>query len=172
MARVCKTLKPKGISGYAHREHKAKKNRTKKNVKQTFDPQKLSPKLKKIEKLLEIDDILKDVVKMADGKKFVKPIKTNPTKKKVRKTKIEIDFKTYPKMRCENCNKEFRLLHDPKKDRIGNKLSNTVCPYCQDYAHFSAYYPVSFWVEYFTIPDYSFLRDLIHAGKIKLSDIL
>lgn len=166
MARVCKTLKPKGGSGFNHREHRAKSGRKKLKISQVFNRHILKPKLKKIEKLLEIDDILKDVVKMADGRKFVKPIKPKQKKKAV------IDFKTYPKMRCENCNKEFRLLHDPKKDRIGNKISNTVCPYCQDYAHFSAYYPVSFWVEYFTTPDYSFLRDLIHAGKIKLSDIL
>lgn len=172
MARVCKTLKPKGISGYAHREHRAKSGRKKLKISQVFNRHILKPKLKKIEKLLEIDDILKDVAKMADGKKFVKPIKTKSTKKKVRKTKIEIDFKTYPKMRCENCGKEFRLLHDPKKYRIGNMLMNVMCPHCQDYAHFSAYYPVSFWVEYYTTPDYSFLRDLIHAGKIKLSDVL
>lgn len=168
MARVCKTLKPKGGSGFNHREHRAKRGRKKLKISQVFNQQKLAPKIKLSEKLFEIDSL----VKMVDGKKFVKPIKTKPTKKKVRKTKIEIDFKTYPKMRCENCNKEFRLLHDPKKDRKGNMLMNVICPYCQDYAHFSAYYPVSFWVEYFTTPDYSFLRDLIHAGKIKLSDIL
>lgn len=164
MARVCKTLKPKGGSGHNHREHRAKRGRRKLDISQVFNRHILKPKIKKIEKLLEIDDILKDITKVADGKKFVKPI--IKVKRKV------IDFKVYPKMRCENCNKEFRLLHDPRKDRIGNKLSNTVCPYCHDYAHFSAYYPISFWVEYFTTPDYSFLRDLIHAGKIKLSDVL
>lgn len=164
MARVCKTLKPK--SGYAHREHRAKTGRKKLKISQVFNRQKLAPKIKLSEKLLELDSL----VKMADGKKFVKPIK-KPIKKKTKK-KIVIDFKLYPKMRCENCNKEFRLLHDPKKDRKGNLLMNVICPYCQDYAHFSAYYPVSFWVEYFTTPDYSFLRDLIHAGKIKLSDVL
>lgn len=164
MARVCKTLKPKGISGYAHREHKANKNRTKKNVKQTFDPQKLAPKLKKIEKLLDAD-FLKEI----DGKKYIKRI----TKKTIKKQIIKkADFKVYPKYRCENCGKVFNLQHDPKKDRKGNLLMNVICPHCQDYAHFSAYYPVSFWVEYFTTPDYSFLRDLIHAGKIKLSDVL
>lgn len=163
MARVCKTLKSKGISGYAHREHKAKKNRTKKNVKQTFDPQKLAPKIKRIEKLLNAD-FLKEI----DGKKYIKRI----VKKTIRKQIIKkADFKVYPKYRCENCEKVFTLQHDPKKDKLGNILPNVICPHCQDYAHFSNYYPVSFIWEYYIKAEYTFLRDLIKAGKIKLSDV-
>lgn len=164
MARVCKTLKPKGISGYNHRTHRSKKGMTIKKVKQIFNPQILAPKLKRIEKLLNAD-FLKEI----DGKKYIKRIVKKTIKKPIKK--IEIDFKVYPKYRCENCNKVFRLSHDPKKDKLGNLLMNTICPYCQDYAHFSAYYPVSFWIEYYTTADYTFLRDYIHEGKLKLSQI-
>lgn len=157
MARECKTLKSKGISGFSHREHRSKKSRTKKNVKQIFDPQILAPKLKKIEKLLEAD-----FLKVIDGRKFISK------KQKIIK---QADFKVYPKYRCENCGKVFTLDHDPKKDKLGLLLPNVICPHCQDYAHFSNYYPVSFIWEYYIKAEYTFLRDLIKAGKIKLSDV-
>ena len=94
----------------------AKSGRKKLKISQVFNRQKLAPKIKLSEKLFELDSL----VKMVDGKKFVKPIK----KIKKTKKKIVIDFKLYPKMRCENCGKEFRLHHEPKKDR---KIGRASC---------------------------------------------
>lgn len=159
MARLCKTLVPD--HGFAHREHRSKGGRTKIKVSEYFNESKLKPRLELDDKLAELDKIT-DVVGVAEGKRYI-------VRKK--KKKVLPDFRVFAKMTCENCNHIFQLNFDPRKDKGGNLLSNTICPKCGQYAHFTNYYPVSFVYIYFWVAEYSFLRDLIKVGKAKLSDL-
>jgi hypothetical protein len=159
-ARVSKTF-PKDLMAHQHREHRSKKGRRRfRDLKSANFSHKKKKDEDKISKMdlpaIDLDGLFSDPAEMQASYRY---IKKNEPPKKARPVYLI----------CENCLAKILLHFDPAEQDGYILLGDVICDKCGKPAFWSHYYDYKF-IRLFYSATFCFLRDLIKAGKAKLTD--